>query len=117
MALHLDLARRCNFFLNAPDWVMREENGRTVVLHLPRVPDDGNFYWIGGTIIVGGIENVPAVFTVSGRDEIQASFWRANDEWFASDDPRLPEALAKERNDLFPFDWRFNVPLERDAYH
>jgi hypothetical protein len=117
MPLDPAIARRCNFFLNAPDWVMREQAGKTVAVRLPGVPDDGNLYWVGGTVIAKSGIQVPAVFTTTGRGELHASFWRVGTEWFASDDPALPVALGSDRRELWPFDYRFNVPVERDTYH
>jgi hypothetical protein len=117
MSLSAKLTKRCNFFPNAPEWVMREEAERTVVLKLTSIPSDEFLYWVGGRVILAVGTELPAVFTIAGSGEIHQCFWLVGNEWFNQGDPALPSALGLRREQMFPYDWRLAVALDHDSYH
>jgi len=121
MPLDRDTSRVCNFFLAASEWVQQEveRNGevRRVPKKLAKLPDQSGVYWVSGTIVLPTKQRVAAVLVVDtdAGGELLNTFWFVDGKWYEQADPELPKALSTP--DLFPYDYNFNVPLERDVFH
>ena len=117
MPADTDVTKRCNFFSSAPEWVACEQESKTVVQRLPTIPDDGHLYWVGGAVVLADGRQLSAVFVTTGRGELHAAFWHVAGTWLSHDDPELSTHLGSPGEELFPFQFKFNVPVERDAFH
>lgn len=112
-----DLRRTCNFFLDAPDWAMREEKRGTLVKKLSRIPDDGAMWWLAGIIILANGDEMVAVFSTSSSGELFVVVARVGDEWVEPNDPEFRRRIGLNTTEIFPYDWRFNIPFEKDVFH
>jgi hypothetical protein len=107
--------------LEAPEWVQQEvqRNGqaRRVPKKVTRIPDMSGVYWIGGVVLLPDKSPVPAVLVTDtdAGGELLKTFWYVDERWYEQSDPDLPKALKTTK--LFPYDYKFNVPLERDIFH
>jgi len=118
-----EVARILNFFLNAPEWVQREteQYGEIVrtVKKIAKVPNRSGIYWMHGSVILRLENKVDAVFVVDSDagGKLLQSYWHVGNVWYAQEDPELPAALGLGREEMFPYDYMFTVPLERDSFH
>lgn len=116
-----DIRQRLNLVRTSNSFVLQEdgERGEANVLSIEVVPSASGVYWIAGkTIAKSGreIESVFRVDTDSGGTLISV-FWWIDGNWYEHEDEDVPEALGLSRDEVFPFDWRFAVPLEKDIFH
>lgn len=115
-------AKRINLLHGAPRFVLRVDpaTGRGEVSNPSRVPKASGEYWIHGTTILSGGVELPSVLVVDtdSGGTLRAVFWKGADGgWIDSQNPQVPEMLGLSRDRIFPFDWRFDVPLEQDIFH
>ena len=46
-----------------------------------------------------------------------AVYWWINHNWYEQNDDEVFSVINDSRDNIFPFDWRYNVKLEKDIYH
>jgi hypothetical protein len=120
MAVEKDLIKTLNLLRTQPKFVLHEKEDRTLnVLSVNRIPDGDGFYWVAGsTILRSGIE-IPSVFVIdtdSGAEQYNV-YWYVDGEWFQhSDSESAANRLGIPREDIFPFSWRYHVPVEKDIH-
>ena len=76
-------------------------------------------YWLAGeTRLRSGqiLESVFSVNTDSGG-ALGDVFWRIDDKWYRQDDLETLAVLGIKKEDVFPYDWSFAIPLEEDIFH
>lgn len=110
-----------NLLHGAPNFVLRidPKTGKGAVSNPPQVPKSSGEYWIHGTSILASGADRPSVFVVDtdSGGTLRAIFWKTASGWIDSQDPQAPDNLGLPRDRIFPFDWRFDVPLEEDIFH
>ncbi len=115
-----DLVRTLTLLGGAPGFVVRIDarTGEQTVSSPAKVPaGDGAYLVAGQTRLKAGreIESVFHVNTDTGGTLLGA-WWRIAGQWVDHQDPALAEALGLTRDEIFPFDWRYAVPLSDDIY-
>ena len=121
MKLDNDLIQLLNLLQMSNDFVLHEigENGEVEVVNPSEVPANTGVYWVYARIILKSQKHIDGVFrldTDSGGSHLEV-FWSVKDQWFRQDDSDLLSALGGNRADIFPYDWKYGVPLEEDLYH
>jgi hypothetical protein len=112
------LIQALNLLRTSPTFVFREFDNRMEVLQLPNVPNDGSVYWIGGESLLPVGRRIPSVFVVEhGGGNLIAVYWWIEKEWWTPSDADTLGVLGLRRDEVFPFDWRYAVPVENDIYH
>jgi len=121
MIADAELIKRLSFLDGQPKWVLREvdEEGRDQVLSPPVIPKATGFYWIAGETTLCNGRRLASVFCVDtdSGGELYAVSWKIEGDWYRHDDAEALRRLGLERDDAFPFDWSFAVPLEEDVFH
>ena len=116
-----ELIKDLNFISGQPTWVYHELANEDMVnlLRLQRVPYQTGIYWIAGESTLASGKRLGSVFRVDSDagGSLATVYWKINDMWFRHDDTAALEALGLVKNDVFPFDWSFAVPLEEDHFH
>lgn len=113
-----DLIQSLNLLRTAPTFVFREHENRLEVVQLPRIPNDGSVYWISGESLLPVGRHIPSAFVVEhGGGNLVAVYWWIEGKWRTPSDGDALAALGLRRDEVFPFDWRYAVPVENDAYH
>ena len=120
MAVDSELAKTLNLPRTSPTFVLKQigDDGSLEVVQLGKIPSDDAVYWLSGSSKLASGREVPSVFVVSdGGGSLVKVYWYVDDRWFQSDDADALDALGLGRNDVFPFDWSYAVPVENDVYH
>lgn len=116
-----DLVQRLNLLKNSISFVLRElgSDGSANVLDPERIPANHGIYWVPGETILPSGRRLPSVFRVDtdSGGELTGTYWFIGDKWYDQQDADTLPALSLTRAEVFPYDWRFNVPLERDIFH
>jgi hypothetical protein len=88
------------------------------VSQLASVPNDGSVYWIAGESHLPAGRAVPSVFIVEkGGGNLIAVYWLIDRNWYKPSDSAVLAKLDLRPDDVFPFDWRYAVPVDNDIYH
>ncbi|WP_157994822.1 hypothetical protein [Paracoccus tegillarcae] len=116
-----DLVKCFNLLASSSSFVIRLDvkSQKGTVSNPSSVPEnDGDYLVHGTTKLASGteLESVFCVDTDSGGD-LAAVYWQTKKGWMNSQDARLPAVLGVERHEIFPFGWKFSVPLENDTFH
>jgi hypothetical protein len=121
MVQDVELVKRLNLLRSSDAFVLRElsHDGSAEVLRTPRVPRGSGVYWVSGSTLMRNGLHVESVFRIDtdAGATLLAAFWWLDGHWYQQDDPGAPNALRVPRSDVFPFDWRFAVPVEHDEFH
>ena len=116
-----DMRQRLNLVRTARSFVLQEvgATGEANVASLSVVPKSSGIYWVPGkTILKSGrtIESVFRVDTDAGGTLVSA-YWWIDGMWYAQEDVDAINAIGVSRDQIFPFDWAYDVPLEEDIFH
>lgn len=116
-----DIRQRLNLLRDSRSFVLHElgEAGEAAVLSPTVVPRDSGVYWVGGMTVLQSGSTIESVFradTDSGGSLVSI-YWWIKGEWYAHDDEESLSVLKLSREQVFPFDWQFAVPLEHDSFH
>lgn len=118
---HDELRRRLNLVDSSGSFVLREvgNDGKAEVKTITVVPKDDGVYWVGGETTLKTGKSLRSVFRVDtgAGGSLLTVFWHIEGSWYEHDSPETYGALGIKRDDAFPFDWSFKVPLEDDAFH
>lgn len=118
---HDELRRRLNLIESSGSFILREvgNDGEAEVKAVEVVPKDDGVYWIGGETTLKTNTSLRSVFRVDtgAGGSLLTVYWLIEGTWYEHDSPGTFAALGVARDDAFPFDWRFKVPLEDDAFH
>jgi hypothetical protein len=109
-----------NLIRSSPSFVlwMNPPDAGATVKRMDVVPADTGVYWVAGVTIASGGRELESAFAVdSSGGELISVFWFVDGRWIQSTDDAALHALGLERNQVFPFDWRFAVPFECDFFH
>jgi len=121
MISNTDLVKHLNLLRTSKRFVMREigDSGEAEVFVSPLVRSATGMYWMAGTTALSNGREIESVFHVDtdAGGELLATYWWIDDQWFKHDDKAAYVALGLTRKEVFPFDWRFAVPLEVDVFH
>jgi hypothetical protein len=113
--------KRMNMMRGSPSFVLRQtgEDGSADVLKPERVPANDGIYWVAGTTVLKSGRELSSVFCVDtdSGGELLAAFWWIDGKWYSQQDDATLRALGLSRSEVFPYDWRYHVPLTEDIYH
>ncbi len=114
-----ELVQVLNLLRTSPTFVFCQRGDkRMVVSQLASVPNDGLVYWIAGESQLPKGRTVPSVFNVeNGGGNLIAVYWYIDRAWYKPSDSDTLGKLELRREDVFPFDWQYAVPVENDIYH
>jgi hypothetical protein len=113
------LIKRLNFLRNQPEWVYRETSTSTQVLKPAIVPDQHGFYWLAGTTITAAGVEIPSVFVVdtdAGAEQYRV-YWYIDGHYYESQEfEEVARLLGVPSSNVFPFRWRYHVPVANDIH-
>jgi hypothetical protein len=114
-----ELVQALNLLQSSPSFVLRQcDDRRMDVSQVALVPNDGSVYWIAGESQLPVGRAIPSVFIVeNGGGNLIAVYWFIDKAWCKPSDPDTLAKLDLRREDVFPFDWSYAVPVENDIYH
>lgn len=116
-----DMNQRLNLIRTSGSFVLQEvgKEGEANVVSAKVVPKETGVYWIGGTTIVKSLAEIESVFRVDTNSggTLLSVFWWIGGKWYKHDDEGALFAMGLTREEVFPLDWRFTVPLEVDIFH
>ena len=114
-----ELYQTLNLLRTSPTFVVRERaDQRMEISELALVPNDDSVYWVAGESTLPAGRSIPSVFVVeNGGGNLIAVYWFIEKAWFKPTDVETLSKLNLRREDVFPFDWRYAVPVENDIYH
>lgn len=120
MALDAELIKWLNLLLGSPNFTIRidKNSNKGAVRNPPVVPNDDGVYWVFGTTILASGEKIKSVFVVDTclGGTVNATYWHTGTVWIDSQNTSAPALLGIERNDMYPYDWEYAVPLEKDVF-
>ncbi len=116
-----EFIKHLNLVQSSPSFVIHiaENTGAGAVSNPTAIPDKSGEYLIHGTTTLKCGHELESVFhidTATGGT-LRAIYWMLTSGWTDSQDADAPSALSLDRSEVFPFDWTFSVPLERDIFH
>lgn len=121
MAIEADLAKRLNLLRSSPSFVLKDvgSEGKQHVVATKLIPENSGSYWVAGRTTLKNGRVLEAVFNVDtgSGGSLLAIFWFIGKEWYRHDDQSTCKALDLSREEVFPFNWDFAVPLENDIFH
>lgn len=121
MIFEKDLIQRLNLLRTSKKFVFKEigKNGEAEVITPISIPYSSGVYWISGITILKSNKELESVFVVDTDTggTLLAVYWWINKNWYEQSDDEVYSALNDRRDNIFPFDWRYNVKLEKDIYH
>lgn len=94
----------------------RGTDGDAIVLSPSIVAQDSGVYWIAGKTLAKSGLDVDSVFRIdtnSGSPPISV-YWWVNGEWYQHDDGDALRALGITNPEMFPAEWRLDVPVAGD---
>ena len=113
--------KRMNMLRDSPSFVLRQtaEDGSADVLNPEAIPANDGIYWVAGTTVLKSGCELSSVFCVDtdSGGELLEVFWWINGKWYRQQDDGALAALRLSHSDVFPYDWRYHVPLAEDIYH
>lgn len=121
MITEKELIQRLNLLKRSRFFVLHEtgKHGESDVLRINKIPAGDGIYWISGhTTIKNGItlDSVFRVDTTSGG-AVLSVYWWINGQWYDQNDADTKDALGLTLVDIFPYDWKYHIPLSVDIYH
>ena len=121
MSIHPDLIQRLNLVRSAPAFVLHEEggDGDMSVISPSLIPSNSGVYWVAGVTSAKCRKEIESVFRVNTDDggSLMAAMWWIGGKWYDQQDPVALSAMKLSREEMFPYDWSYLVPLEEDIYH
>jgi hypothetical protein len=119
MVTDQEVVQALNLVRTSPSFVLRELKDRRIeVLQIATVPNDGSIYWVAGQTTIPVGTSIASVFVIeNGGGNLVNVYWLINGAWYSSSDGEAVKALERNRDEIFPFDWRYDVPVENDVYH
>lgn len=116
-----ELGRRLSLVESSKVFVLKEVGGEgsASALSVSLVPNDDGIYWVGGTTKLANGRELPSVFRVdtNAAGNLLSIYWKIGSDWYEHDSEEVFSRLGIQTNEVFPFDWSYNVPLEKDAFH
>jgi hypothetical protein len=114
-----ELSRVLNLLRGSPTFVVRQHmDSRLEVLQVTSVPDDGATYWVSGESQLPAGCVIPSVFVIDrGGGDLVSIYWLIGDRWYKPSDADTLSTLGLARDAVFPFEWRYSVPVENDLFH
>jgi hypothetical protein len=111
-----DIRQRLNLVRTSGSFVLQEagDQGEVNVMSMTLVPKESGVCWIRGQSIAKSGREIESVFRVG---TIASIFWWIDGEWYSHEDADALSALGLSKEGVFPFDWRFDIPLEDDIFH
>lgn len=121
MITEKELIQRLNLLKLSRFFVLHEigEHGEADVLRVNKIPPNNGIYWIpGDTVLKNGV-TLDSVFQVdtSSGGSVLSVYWWINGRWYDQNDIDTIEALGLARSEIFPYDWKYHIPLSVDIYH
>jgi hypothetical protein len=120
MTVDSELAKTLNLPRTSPAFALKQigNDGSLEVIQLRKIPADSAIYWVSGTSKLASGRDVPSVFVIAdGGGSLIKVYWYVGDRWFHSDDADALDALGLSRDEVFPFDWSYALPVANDVYH
>ncbi len=119
MAVDDELAKSLNLLRASPSFVLRRTPGASSldVINPTSIPNDGSDYWVAATSFLKCGRQLPTVAVIWAGGETGKFYWFSGGRWIESDDPVTLNTLGLKHDEVFPFDWRYAVPLDADPYH
>lgn len=114
------LVKTLNLPRTSPSFAYRQlPDGSLNVVNPKAITEDGSIYWVAGTTALPrGKKTIPSVFVIeNGGENLLAVYWYITDCWFRSDDPDAIDALELPKDQVFPFDWSYAIPVSNDPFH
>jgi len=120
-AIDSELIKYFNLLADSPSFAIRidAKTHKSTLSNPTQIPDSDGEYLVHGITVTACGTEIVSVFMVNTNSggTIQAVYWRAHARWIDSQDERVSTFLNIERDDIFPFDWKFSIPLENDIFH
>lgn len=119
MTLDLQLEKWLNLLRGSNKFVLKDEpDGGAEVLSPERVPALDGFYWVHGETTLNSGRKVESAFHIDtdSGGELYEVYWWIDGKWYDHQDPKA-HLLLGSKEQIFPFDWRFSVPLTEDSHH
>ena len=141
MVTDLQLAKTLNLPRTSPTFAYRQcADGSLSVLQPGLIPNDGSIYWLAGHSVLASGKEVASVFVIEhgggnlvgvywfgklsvtragclGGGNLGGVYWFVDNAWYKSDDPDASDALGIPQEGIFPFDWKYAIPVENDIFH
>jgi hypothetical protein len=119
--MHADseLAKRLNLLRTSPSFVLRDQqDGSQQVLSLEIVPNDDFTYWVAAQSTLADGTVLETVVVISGGGaSTEAFYWFHDGSWYRQDENDFLTKAHKTNTDVYPFDWRYKIPVTNDPYH
>ena len=110
-----------NLVERSPGFVARrdEKDQKVVIFKLASLPRASGRYFVAGNTLTKSGHKIRSVFEIDTHadGELRLLYWKAGDRWFFWDDDTAYQALTIKKTDVFPFDWKLDIPLDEDAFH
>lgn len=114
-----DLIQSLNLVRGSRQFVLRcHEDGSMDVLNLGLIPKDEFTYLVYAQISLPNGLTLPSVVHIAegGGSTIQFYLF-VGDAWYKPEDTQIPTKLNISHEEIYPFDWKYSVPVENDIYH
>jgi len=113
-----ELAKRLNLLQMSPSFAMRElADGSCQVLQMSEIPRDESVYWVAAqSTLADGSTFDTVVIIANGGGETIKFYMHANGHWFEPADENFALEVEKQRDEIFPFDWSYSIPVSNDTY-
>ena len=113
--------KRMNMLRISPSFVLRQTSadGSADVIKLDKIPANDGIYWVAGSTTLKCGKQISSVFCVDtdSGGTVESIFWWIEGRWYEQQDEAALRALGLMREDAFPYDWKYHVPLTEDIYH
>lgn len=111
-----------NLLKSSPNFAIRLGRGddKPNVKQLSEIPKDDGLYWVFGMAMLKNGDSIPSVFEVdtdSGGSLTGAYFFIKGVWCHIGDKDEISNSLNYPLEDIFPFDWKYAIPLAEDIYH
>ena len=124
MIIKKELVQFLNLVHLTPGFVIHETDQTSTgseFINVQTIPNNDGIYWVPGKVIFKNLDEHDAVFVVdtnSGGSFLEVFLYLDKKWWdLIHRDPHLFDVLHVDKDDVFPFDWTFSIPLEYDMYH
>jgi len=116
-----ELCQHLNLLRTQTSFVYHEDSRQDrMTCERPKVvPRASGVYWVGGMTVVKSGREIDSVFRVDtdSGGTLVSIYWWINGKWYKHEDGDALSALGLSKEEVFPYDWRFTVPLEEDIFH
>lgn len=117
-----EMSKWLNLVHGAPNFVIwiEKPDSDPVVQQFKIVPKNKGEFWIAGNTHLNCGKVIPSVFIVdtnSGGTLINVYWLIDNNWWDFQERPAVEMILGLDFDEIFPFDWKYKVPLEVDIFH